>query len=180
MILKNNIPIYKTKILFIFAFCLLDCFALNAQMFKVLQPDSIVNNKVYYTINKKNFVLPIENNLNRTQFKLFFNTKTYVGYFFKEKHSDFSLGCDLYKIETNDIKKLQTFLVAAYTNENNQRMDYNSILPYISIIQAGQRTILSFECPLIVINPDMMSETIEKAKDIYGLIVEDKIEIKKY
>lgn len=103
-----------------------------------------------------------------------------VSYVFTEKRSDISLGCELYKEENGQRINMDYFPVAAYTKDESGRMNYNSILPYISICQAGQRTVLSFECQFIVINPDRANETILETKNLYGLIMPQSIDIHNY
>ncbi|MBQ7985232.1 MAG: hypothetical protein IJ250_06315 [Bacteroidales bacterium] len=107
-------------------------------------------------------------------------TAAAVSYVFVEKRSDISLGCDLYKTENAVKTPMSFFSVAAYTKDESGRMNYNSILPYISIIQAGQRTVLSIDCPLIVLNPDRADEKIIESKNLYGLINTQEVELKSH
>ena len=112
--------------------------------------------------------------------RVFSNKTKQLHYTFVEKKDGISLGCDVYKDVNGRKEKMEFFSVAAYTKEQSQRMDYNSILPYISIIQAGKRTILSFNCDFIVLNQDKVSEKIMQTKDLYGLLSETSIELKQH
>ncbi|MBR1774031.1 MAG: hypothetical protein IJ759_00745 [Bacteroidales bacterium] len=103
-----------------------------------------------------------------------------ISYVFIENRSDISLGCEVYRLDNGEKTFMDYFAVASYTKDESGRMNYNSILPYISICQAGKRTILSFECPLIVINPDKLSEKIVETKNLYGKVTENAIEITNY
>lgn len=117
---------------------------------------------------------------NGKEYKIFTLKKNNTSYIFNEIRSDISLGCQVVKIHNNKKTAMQPFYAAAYTKDHTQRMNYNSIIPYISMIQSGERTIISFECGLVVINPDKDLEKIENSKNIYGIIENNKIEIKKY
>lgn len=175
-----NEPMVSFRQLAVF-FCLFFCLGnLSAQMYKVIDCDSVCNNKVYYTLNKNVVTFALEPNQTKQDVRLFYLPKSKRAFFFREKRGDFSLGCELWMIENQQIKKIKPLLVAAYTKNDMQRMDYNSILPYISIIQASQRIVLSFACPLIVVNPDLPSESIEHTKNLYALYTDECFEIKWY
>lgn len=100
-----------------------------------------------------------------------------VSYIFVEKRTDIPLGCDIYREENGNKIPMNSFPVIAYTKDKNDRMNYNSILPYISICQAGKRVILSFECQFIVMYPDRLNEQIIGTKNLYGIITDKSIEI---
>ena len=97
-----------------------------------------------------------------------------------EQRSDISLGCKVYRLEEGNKISMNDFCVAAYTKDESQRMNYNSILPYISMCQSGNRIILSFECDFIVMNPDKMNEKIINTTSLYGIIGESGIELKNF
>lgn len=103
-----------------------------------------------------------------------------ISYVFVENYGEMFLGCTLYKIENGKQTPMEDFSIAAYTKDANGRMNYNSILPYISICQAGERVILSFECPLIILYPDRINEKILQTKNLYGKITDKSIELINY
>ena len=103
-----------------------------------------------------------------------------TSFIFVENYGDMFLGCSLSKITNGKETPMNDFAVAAYTKDENGRMNYNSILPYISICQAGERIILSFECPLIVLHPDRTNEKIISTKNLYGKVTENSIEFINY
>ncbi len=147
--------------LFLIAFTSIDI--CSAQMYKV--KDSIGDNNQAIKI----FSLTQKNKKSST-----------ISYVFAENHSDVSLGCEVWRVENSVKTPMNFFAIAAYTKDNSGRMNYNSILPYISICQAGKRTILSFECPLIVLYPERANEKICESKKLYGLIGENNIDIINY
>lgn len=109
------------------------------------------------------------------------NNKTEpITYLLVEQRSDISLGCKVYRLDANNKISMNDFCVAAYTKDESQRMNYNCILPYISICQSGNRIILSFECDFIVMNPDKMNEKIINTTSLYGIIGENGIELKRF
>ncbi len=109
------------------------------------------------------------------------NSKTKpITYLLVEQRSDISLGCKVYRLEEGNKISMNDFCVAAYTKDESQRMNYNSILPYISMCQSGNRIILSFECDFIVMNPDKMNEKIINTTSLYGIIGESGIELKNF
>ena len=57
--------------------------------------------------------------------------------------------------------------IAAYTKGANGRMDYNNVLPYISIVKVSNRYIFSFETPLIVLYPGQEQEETVNGRDVY-------------
>lgn len=116
---------------------------------------------------------------NNQHCKVFYEKKNKTKYIFTDIKCDYSVGCKVMKIQANDTTIMKNFDVAAYTKDASGRYNYNSILPYLSIIQAGERRILSFECEHIVLRADKPTEEIIESKNVYGIIKDNQIEIKK-
>ena len=56
------------------------------------------------------------------------NSKTKpITYLLVEQRSDISLGCKVYRLEEGNKISMNDFCVAAYTKDESQRMNYNSI-----------------------------------------------------
>ena len=99
-------------------------------------------------------------------FALFYNNKQKEGIFFIDKHLDYNRGCEVYLLNSKGLTHLGQMPVAAYT-KNGKSMDYNSILPYISIVSAFNRVIVSFATPLLVLNPSARAEQIKANNEIF-------------
>lgn len=112
--------------------------------------------------------------------KLLYNQKLRTGFFFIEAYDDMSLGAKVYKIIGDKISEISFLPFAAYTSENGERMNYNNILPYISIINSGARTLMFFNTPLFVLNPNQSNEEILNSKDYYFELYSLGFVIKKY
>lgn len=173
------------------SFCLIIFFGLIAnlffsniafgQIYDIITCDSIYNQKAYYTIEKKAINITIEPQTTIENCKLYYCPKTKTAFFFEQIYDQLPIKCNVKQIFNNQIQDLKPLSVAAYTKEKDQnRMNYNSILPYISIAKAIDRTIISFECEFIVLNVDSIHEKIEKSSQLYGIITQKEIELKKY
>ena len=112
--------------------------------------------------------------------KLLYSNKLQQGFLFLEKHSELSEGCSIYKIEKGDIRYLCEFPFAAYTSENGERMDYNNILPYLSVIRSDTRTLLFINTPMIVSWPDSPKEEILETKHFYHILTNNGFELRNY
>jgi hypothetical protein len=67
--------------------------------------------------------------------------------------------------------------VAAYTKGEDGRMNYNSILPFVSIVKVSDRIIFSFETPLVVIYPGFSEEATLNGRDVYYTYSKSKLEL---
>jgi hypothetical protein len=56
-------------------------------------------------------------------------------------------------------------------------MNYNSILPFISIVKISDRIIFSFETPLVVVHPGLSEETTMNGRDIYYTYSKSKLQM---
>lgn len=112
--------------------------------------------------------------------RLLYNSKLRLGFLFSETYDDMSLGAKIYKISGEDFKELCDLPFAAYTSENGERMNYNNILPYISVIRSGERILMFFNTPIVVKNPNQSDEEILESKDFYFELSDKGFIMKKY
>ncbi|MDR1848311.1 MAG: hypothetical protein LBR17_09410 [Bacteroidales bacterium] len=112
-------------------------------------------------------------------FAFFYNAKLKEGFLFVHKQLEFSKGCEVFHIDKNGLTHSGNLPVAAY-NKLNKTMDYNSILPYISIVKVSNRIILSLETPLLVLHPDTREEQIITSKNISCIFKNNSFEIQNY
>jgi hypothetical protein len=108
---------------------------------------------------------------------VFYNAKLKTYILLVDKTVDYSIGCDIILIKDNNIKVLGEISVAAYTKDRNGRMNYNSILPFISIVKISDRIIFSFETPLVVVHPGLSEETTMNGRDIYYTYSKSKLQM---
>lgn len=112
------------------------------------------------------------------RYKVFANQKLNSAYIFIERFDEMSLGCKVYFVNNGIISFIDNMDVASYTQENGGRMNYTSILPYLSIIKMKDRVIISLDTQLLVLNPMQPNEKIINCKDRYFLIEDNKISLK--
>lgn len=101
------------------------------------------------------------------EFDVFSNSKAGFSFLLVNNYYDHSLGADLYIIENRQFVYVGTLSIGAYNKIGNQKMNYNSILPYISIVNTTEKTYFSFEVPLVVINPGQQNEQIVEGSKIH-------------
>jgi hypothetical protein len=101
------------------------------------------------------------------EFEIFSNSQAGFSFLLVNNYYDYSLGADLYIIENGRFVFVGTLSVGAYNKIGNQKMNYNSILPYISIVNTTEKTYFSFEVPLVVINPGQQNEQIVQGSSIH-------------
>lgn len=65
--------------------------------------------------------------------------------------------------------------IGAYNCIGDQKMNYNSILSYLSIFYTKEKTYFSFEVPLVVINPGQTTEQIVESKKIHYTLTDNKL-----
>lgn len=123
--------------------------------YRASEQDVVLSTRVFYNFKLKTFILLVN------------------------KTVDYSLGCDVFSIEAKKIQYLGPMTIAAYTSDKDGRMNYNSILPYVSIVKVSNRTIFSFETPLVVVNPGMTDEETLKGNEVYFTLTNSKLEISK-
>lgn len=105
------------------------------------------------------------------EFEIFSNPNLDFSYLVVNNYLDITLGADLYLIDKNEFIYLGNLAIGAYNKIGKEKMNYNSILPYLSIFYTKEKTYFSFEVPLVVVNPGQQSEQIvESCKIHYTLI----------
>ena len=112
------------------------------------------------------------------RYKVLNNKKLNTSLVFIETFNDISLGCEVIQVKNGQINNIGKMFVASYTKDNGERMNYNSILPYLSIYKTSNQTFIFFETPLVVINPNESDEKIVKGKEVYYLISPEGINLK--
>lgn len=123
--------------------------------YKASEQDVKLSLKVYYNIKLKTFIL------------------------LADKKVDYNLGCDVLMIKNKKSQHIGEMSVAAYTKDENGRMNYNSILPFVSIVKISDRIIFSFETPLVVIYPGLSEEATLNGRDVYYTYSNSKLQISK-
>lgn len=121
--------------------------------YEASEEDVVVTPKVYYNSKLKTFILLLD------------------------KKVDYSIGCDVVSIKNRNYQYIGEMSVAAYTKDENGRMNYNSILPFVSIVKVSDRIIFSFETPLVVIYPGMSEEATLNGRDVYYTYSKSKLEL---
>lgn len=190
------VKIQKSKIFFLCFLFVLLCNKSHSQSFTNIKSEKKVNSEVYHlgkfdltifdnnkiflhTVDKKEtkqFNIITEQSLN----KLLYNNKMQEGFLFIEPCKELKEGCKIYHVNSKNISFLGELPFSAYTSENGERMNYNSILPYISVIRSGQRTLLFFNTPIVVIYPNSPQEQILESKNFYHLLQQDYFLMQEY
>lgn len=193
-----HIEIQKLKIFFLCFLFVLLYNELQAQSFTNIKAEKKVNSEVYHlekfdliifdnnrillqTIDKKEsttqqFDVITQQSLS----KLLYNNKLQEGFLFIEPCKELKEGCKIYSITSKKVSFLCELPFAAYTSENGERMNYNSILPYISIIRSSQRTLLFFNTPIVVIYPNSPQEQVLESKNFYHILQKDSFLMQEY
>lgn len=190
--------IQKLKIFFL---CFLFVLLYNesqAQSFTNIEAEKKVNSKVYHLekfdliifdnnkilLQKIDKIEPTTQQFNiitqQSLSKLLYNNKLQEGFLFIEPCKELKEGCKIYYINPKKVSFLCELPFAAYTSENGERMNYNSILPYISIIRSSQRTLLFFNTPIVVINPNSPQEQVLESKNFYHILQKDSFLMQEY
>lgn len=193
-----HIKIQKLKIFFLCFLFVLLYNELQAQSFTNIEAEKKENSEVYHLekfdliIFDSNKVLlqkidkkePTTQQFNiitqQSQSKLLYNNKLQEGFLFMEPCKELKEGCKIYSITSKKVSFLCELPFAAYTSENGERMNYNSILPYISIIRSSQRTLLFFNTPIVVIYPNSPQEQILESKNFYHILQKDSFLMQEY
>lgn len=141
------------------------------RIYRLSSKDSIcisINGKGSKTCLKINdFVHEIGSDDEKLEYAVFGNVKERRAIVLLNKRAEVSLGCDMFILDGQGGNFCGSIPVAAYTKTDKGRMDYNSILPYISIIKVSNRYVLSFETALIVLYPFGDREEILNGRSIF-------------
>ncbi|MDD2530123.1 MAG: hypothetical protein PHN41_02725 [Bacteroidales bacterium] len=111
----------------------------------------------------------------KLDFEVFSCPKSKFSFLLINNYYDFSLGADLYIIENGEFSFIGTLSIGAYNSIEGERMNYNSILPYISIVHTTEKTYFSFETPLVVLNPGSQDERIIEGNKIHYTLSNNKL-----
>ena len=156
----------------------------NTIIYHLVEADLIIDNDVITLQNLKKKsdtrIWQLDISAKENTYMLLYNSKLQEGYLFVEPCKDMSEGCSIYSIKKENLFFLQQFSFAAYNSKNGERMNYNSILPYISIIRSGQRTLLFFDTPIVVFQPNSPQEQILESNTFYHILQKDGFEIRYY
>ncbi len=117
-------------------------------------------------LNFKGQSCKAENQDEVLEYRIFANQKEKRAFLLVNRTNEVSFGCDIFMIEPNRAVFCGFLPVAAYTKDPNGRMDYNNIVPYISIIRVSDRYLFAFETPLIVLYPSGEQEEILNGRNI--------------
>ncbi len=184
----------------VFTFCIFSAFIMNAQSLygRVSAENSECDNRYVYCFSRKDSVY-IEKDktegkecLKIGQWKycasnideslsheLYFNAKDKKKILLVNKREEVSLGVDVFIMDNGKINFLGSMPIAAYTKENGERMDYNSILPYVSIVNISNRLVFSFETPLVVLYPLGELEEIIDGRNVFYTYSDGVMELNK-
>lgn len=110
-------------------------------------------------------------------FEVFSHPKSNKAYFIVNSYKDFSQGAELFVFERGVFLRLGYISVASYLANKDGLMDYCSISKYITILEGSDRTYISFETPIIVLNPGQHDEEIKKGNEIYYTLKDGKLEL---
>lgn len=191
------IKIQKSKIFFLCFLFVLQCNKSHSQSFTNIKSEKKVNSEVYHldkfdltifdnnkiclhTPGKEPITKPFNVITEKSLTKLLYNNKLQEGFLFIEPCKELKEGCKIYHINSKSISFLGELPFSAYTSENGERMNYNSILPYISVIRSGQRTLLFINTPIVVIYPNSPQEQILESKSFYHLLQQDYFLMQEY
>ena len=162
----------------------IDCISIDKDRYAVANIEISVSKEMIsvYSAKSKALIKEISTSSNGKELnhKLLYNNKLQQGFLFLEKHAELSEGCSIYKIEKGDVRYLCDFPFAAYTSENGERMDYNNILPYLSVIRSDKRTLLFINTPMIVSYPNSPKEEILETKSFYHILTDKGFELRNY
>ncbi|MGM9820657.1 MAG: hypothetical protein ACI3Z9_07650 [Candidatus Onthomorpha sp.] len=113
-------------------------------------------------------------------YEIFANHKDKKAFVIVSRTTDnLCVGCSLYLFENGNVRDCGQLPVAAYTKDQSGRMNYNSILPHLSIVKVSNRYILSFETPLVVLFPMQEQEEILSGRDLFFTFDKDGLQMNK-
>ncbi|MDR0971491.1 MAG: hypothetical protein LBM25_03815 [Bacteroidales bacterium] len=110
-------------------------------------------------------------------FQIFYNPKLNFQYLIINNYVDLSLGADLFLIKDGEFSYIGNLNLGAYNSINGNKMNYNSILPYISVFYTKEKTYFSFEVPLVVLNPAQKDEQIFKGNELHYILTDNKLSL---
>lgn len=114
----------------------------------------------------------------KLDFEVFSCKSSKVSFLLINNYYEFSLGADLFIIENGEFSYVGKLNIGAYNSIEGEKMNYNSILPYISIVNTTEKTYFSFEIPLVVLNPGEQDERIIEGKRVHYTLSNKKLEQK--
>ncbi len=184
------------RLLFLFFFLGLISNTYSQSFYKIEKKKN--NNEISFKINKDEFIAKIGiNSEARTpkinfsgkgnytynsliqdavlDFEVFTNSKSNRAYLIINNYKEYSHGAELFLIEKGSFKHIGQICIAAYMLNEKEKMDYCSILKHITILETTQKTYISFETPLIVINPGQHDEEILKGNKLYYTLESGKL-----
>ena len=156
---------------FIFFISLFFCVFLQAQhSYARIEAEETKNTeyRIYRLSAKDSICISINGSSDEElEYAVFGNAKEKRAIVLLNKRAEVSLGCDMFILDGQGGNFCGSIPVAAYTKTDKGRMDYNSILPYISIIKVSNRYVLSFETALVVLYPFGDREEILNGRSIF-------------
>lgn len=112
----------------------------------------------------------------KLDFEIFSNPKLNFSYLVINNYLDVTMGAEIYLINKDyQFIFLGHLPVGAYNCIGDQKMNYNSILSYLSIFYTKEKTYFSFEVPLVVLNPGQTTEQIVESKKIHYTLTDNKL-----
>lgn len=111
----------------------------------------------------------------KLEFEVFTHPKSKMAFLFINNYFDYSHGADIYIIDDGQISYIGKLNIAAYNRVGKNKMDYCNILQCISIVQTTSKTYISFENPLVVLNPGQHDEQIIEGNKIHYTIDTGKL-----
>ncbi len=126
---------------------------------------SVEGGKACFRIN--DFTHEFVDGSEKLEYAVFGNGKEKRAVILLNKRAEVSLGCEMFMVDAKRAVFCGNIPVAAYTKTDKGRMDYNSILPYVSIVKVSNRYVLSFETPLVVLYPFGDREEVLNGRSIF-------------
>ncbi|MDO5760065.1 MAG: hypothetical protein Q4Q06_03470 [Bacteroidota bacterium] len=155
----------------------------DVEVYHIAKMDLLIENgnlSLQTTDKTPSFLQQINICKEKSTCKLLYNNKLKEGFLFVEPSKEIKEGCNVYHIKNKSIISLGYLSFAAYTSENGERMNYNSILPYISVIRSDKRTLLFFNTPIVVFFPNSTKEQILESKNFYHTLENNTFVLQNY
>ncbi len=125
---------------------------------------------------KTNFTYDSQFQDAKLDFEIFSNPKLNFSYLVINTYFGITMGAEVYLIDKDyQFIPLGHLPVGAYNCIGDEKMNYNSILSYLSIFYTKEKTYFSFEVPLIVLNPGQTTEQIVESNKIHYTLVDRKL-----
>lgn len=152
-------------------------FSLNKEKYKAYfgVTDESRRPKIRFS-GKTNFTYESEFQDAKLDFEIFSNPKLNFSYLVINTYFGITMGAEVYLIDKDyQFIYLGHLPVGAYNCIGDEKMNYNSILSYLSIFYTKEKTYFSFEVPLIVLNPGETTEQIIESNKIHYTLVDRKL-----